>query len=519
MTRQKRNWLLIIGGILSVFIIGYFIAQYVVKSKIEGFLDKELPEKIELSYEGLVVNLLKAKIDIKKIHFSSYGETVNKPNALVTLDQLSISGVGYWGFLFNNVIKIDVINFKNPEVIYYYNPLIPKDKYQTSGTNSSKKNIEIKEIKLENGRIKVLDSETDSLKLQTENIHLKLEKLVYNEDTKTHEIPVTYKNYNLSFNSFFAQMGDYEDVTIEDANLNKKSATLKGVRMLTKYNREMLSKIIPVERDHYNLKIDSITVKEPQFEMGANSKSHFLSQQIDLFQPIFKVYRDKLITDDETIKPLYSKMLRELDFDLSIEKVEVHDAFISYEEKVKADRKAGMVSFSKFNANISQISNTYKEPTKTVLDINTLFMEQTPLHVVWAFDVNNLTDLFEFKAEMDVLQASSLNSFSESNLNIQMNGQLDKTYFTISGTDNISTIDFKVKYQAFNIIVLKGDGKEKNKFLSDVINLIVSKESRSKTDAFKEVTKSDIERHKTQSVFNFIWISTKAGLLKAMTID
>lgn len=519
MTQQKRKWLIIVGSIVIILFVGYFIAQYVVKSKLENLLTTELPETIELHYDDLAVNLLKGKIVLTNLHLTNHGHTVNEPNGIVQLDQLSVNGIGYWSFLVNDLIKIVEISLKNPEITYYHNPIIPKEEYQVSNSNSFKKQIEIKKVNLENGRIKILDSETDSLKLQTENIHLKLEGIVYNERTKKHKIPIEYKNYQLTFSSFFSQMGEYENVAIKEAELNQALISLNDVRMQTKYSRDVLSEIIPKERDHYNLNISSLTIKKPLLENTSNSKLHFLSEQIDIFQPVFKVYRDKLVTDDETIKPLYSKMLRDLNFDLTVDKVQIHDGFISYEEKVKTDRVAGKVSFSNFNAHISHVSNTYLEPIKTTLDINTLFMEKTPLKVVWTFDVNNPSDLFEFQAEMDVLQASNLNSFTESNLNIRMEGQLDKTYFTISGTDDLSSIDFKVKYKAFDVIVLKEDGNEKNKLLSDVINLFVSKNSHSKEDNFKEVTKTDIERHKTQSVFNFIWISTKAGLLKAMTID
>lgn len=518
MTQQKRKSLIIIGSIVIILIAGYFITQYVVKSKIENLLTDKLPDTIELSYKDLSLNLFKAKIELAHIHLTNKGKTVDEPNAIVHLEQLKINGFGYWNFLVNNMIEIDEVYFKKPEVIYYHNPIIPEEEYQVSQSNSFDKDVKIKSFKLENGRIKVLDSETDSLKLQTENLDLKLEQIVYNKNTKSNKTPIDLKNYDMTFTSFFAQMGEYENVTIKNAEVNNQLVTLTEVNMMTKYSRESLSEIIPVERDHYNLMIDSLSIKQPKLETTSNSKSHFLTEQIDFYQPVFKVYRDKLVADDPTIKPLYSKILRDLNFDLTVDNVEIHDAFISYEEKVKADKKAGLISFSKFNGKISHVSNTYAEPTKTKLEINTHFMEQTPLKVVWTFDVNNLSDLFEFQAEMDGLDASYLNSFTESNLNIRMEGHLDKTYFTISGTDNLSSIDFKMKYKAFDITVLKDDGKEKNKFLSDIINVFVSKNSQSSEGIFKEVTKSEIERHKTQSVFNFIWISTRAGLLKAMTI-
>jgi hypothetical protein len=139
--------------------------------------------------------------------------------------------------------------------------------------------------------------------------------------------------------------------------------------------------------------------------------------------------------------------------------------------------------------------------------------------VVWTFDVNNKTDLFEFQAEIDNLHASYMNQFMEPNLNILLEGELYKTYFTISGTDNTSNIDFKIKYDAFDVNILKDGGKDKKELLSKVVNIFISKDSESSKKTFKEASRHDIARHKTKSVFNFIWISARAGLIKAMIID
>jgi len=117
------------------------------------------------------------------------------------------------------------------------------------------------------------------------------------------------------------------------------------------------------------------------------------------------------------------------------------------------------------------------------------------------------------------LKASYLNKFLQPNLNVRLEGELEKTYLTIDGNDNLSQIDFKTKYQNFDVVVLREGGKEKNTFLSDVVNIFVSKNSSNRESQFKEVTKQGIERSKNQSVFNYIWINTRAGLLKAMTFE
>ena len=68
MTNKKRKWTIIIGGILIFFVIGYFVVQNVVKSKIEHFLAHKLPETIELKYDHLTLSLFRAKVEINNIN-------------------------------------------------------------------------------------------------------------------------------------------------------------------------------------------------------------------------------------------------------------------------------------------------------------------------------------------------------------------------------------------------------------------------------------------------------------------
>ncbi|GGG43492.1 hypothetical protein [Bizionia arctica] len=519
MEKQKKKWLKIVGIVIAVLFLGFFITQYVVKSKLENTLSTKLPETLKLTYDDLHFSLLQGQVTIDNIKLTSFGKTVQKPNAELKLEHLIISGFGYWNFLVNNLIQVNDVYFKKPDISYYHNASIPEEEYQASQSNSFDKRVEIKQFKIDEGRVKVINSETDSLKLQTQNINLKIKNILYNEETKNRKLPIDFGSYSLFFDSFFAQMGDYENVTLKQASVTNKTIDLTEFKLYTKYSKETLSKIIPFQRDHYNLEIDSIVVNQPKLDVVRDSVFSFDSNKIVVYQPDFKVYRDKLVTDDLRFKPLFSRMLRDLKFDLNVENLIIQDADIEYSEKAKLNKEAGNINFGKLNADIKHVSNTYQSPTKTTIHVESQFMQHAPLKVDWSFDVNDESDLFKFQAEIDDLNASYMNQYMEPNLNIRLEGELNRTYFTISGTDNLSSIDFKVKFEEFNVTALKEDGNEENQFLSKVINIFVSKNSSNKKSAFKEATRHDIERQKTKSVFNFIWISTQAGLLKAMIIE
>jgi len=213
-------------------------------------------------------------------------------------------------------------------------------------------------------------------------------------------------------------------------------------------------------------------------------------------------------------------MLRALSFSMALESVFLNNASITYTEKVKIDTKGGSLLFSKLNCEIKNLDNTYESGEKvTSAKIKAVFMDNTPVDVQWEFDVNNPHDEFIFKAEIGKLNAMSMNRFIEPNLNVRLKGEIDKTYFTINGNDLNSRIDLKLKYDNFDVLVLKEKGREVNKFLSNIVNIFVSKDSANASKDFKHGSKSQVERTRNKSVFNYLWLNIKVGLLNAMKAD
>jgi hypothetical protein len=143
-------------------------------------------------------------------------------------------------------------------------------------------------------------------------------------------------------------------------------------------------------------------------------------------------------------------------------------------------------------------------------------MKQTPIDIEWYFDINDVNDHFIFKADMGQLNANKMNMFTEPNLNVRLEGEIHKLYFTIDGYDNTSTVDLKLNYEDFKVIIMQKKERKENKFLSAVVNIFVSKDSDKRENQFRNGSAS-VERDKTKSIFNFIWLNASKGLLNAMT--
>ncbi|MGY0392156.1 hypothetical protein ACW5R3_06355 [Bizionia sp. KMM 8389] len=519
MGKSLNFWLKTVLGVSVVVVLLLFGLQWFAEMKLDGYLKKELPEGVELNYSELNVNIFSGNIELSQIDVSLNGEITNKQLINVELDYLQIHDIGYWDYIVGGVVHVSDLIVRAPKVTYRHNSKIQDSVYRSKSQSSFSKVIEVANFNVDAGDVVVANVVNDSLMLRVSNIDFSMKNVRFDEKTQAQKIPIDYQDLSLRYDSLYYRVSDYDDLKTGVFAFNNKQLSLQGLVFKTKYSKQDLSRVIKVERDHYDVVVKELQVKDINFGFRQDSILQIKSPKVLFSEVDADIYRDKLVADDEKIKPLYSKMLRDLNFDLTLDEVELVNTAIRYSEKIKVDKPAGTVRFSDFHAVIKNVSNTYVAPIKTTLDIQTLFMEHAPLQVNWEFDVNSVEDRFLFQAELDDLLASELNSFTVPNLNIRLNGKLDKTYFTINGNDDLSDIDFKTKYQAFDVVILKENGKEKNSFLSGLANIFVSSNSNKAVTDFITVNKEGVTRSKNKSVFNYIWINARAGLLKAMTFE
>jgi len=490
-------------------------ANSILKSKLENYIAEDLPQTISCSYTNISVNVFNGVATLENPLITFQNADNQKKYSSIQLEGIQFSGVSLWQYLFKNEIHIGKINFKKPEWTYFKNKKsISKDTIPNKSPSIGNP-IFIDVLKVEKSQITIYDAERDSTELFAKNLALSLENIQVDNRTLSKKIPFEYDKISASGDSLFLKANAYDNLAVGIFSLDNGNANFKNITYKTKYSKAQLSKIIAVERDHYNLKLESVSLNQLDFGQ-VEDQFFFISKEINLDRPTLFIFRDKLVNDDPTIKPLYSKMLRDLSIRLTVDSLKINNGYIEYEEKVKEENSGGAVKFKNLDAQIANVSNTYKSPVKTEINITALFMEQAPISVQWNFDVQNKADKFIFKGEVGTLEAERMNQFTEPNLKVRLEGKANHTYFTTDGNNDTSRTDLKIKFSDFKVSILQKDEEKKNKFLSAVVNIFISKNSDKNEDEFNEAS-AEATRNKTKSIFNFLWIGLKNALQKTMT--
>ena len=515
MTKNIRVFIIALLSVL-IIVIGSIVAiNYFLKNKVENFLATRLPETIIQSYDELRLDMYEGTLTLINPSVQIQNKEDHKIHTHISVEKLVIDDISYWDYLVNDKIHIDEISINQPKIVYYKNKLKKNRDSSGSGIITMNRPVFLDRLKIEGATISIFDGKKDSLFLFTNHFSLEVDSITTNKKIIKKRLPVAFGTYKAQTDSVFVKVSDYENATVKKLSLENKNINIAGIHLYTKYSRAEHARIIPVEKDHYNLKIDSFLVKKVDFGFQ-NRKLFIKGDAVTLKNPYLDIFRNKLVTDDKTIKPLYSKMLRMVSLDLTLNSVKINNAAIVYTEKVKKENEGGMINFKRLNATMSNVSNTYKTPKKTKIDIDAVFMENTPVTTEWSFDVNNTSDTFLFKANVGNLPAKDINSFTVPNLKVQLEGEANKTYFTIDGNNTKSHVDLKINYDQFKVSVLNKKGNKKNGFLSAIANIFISKDSDKSEQQFRKGS-GEVTRDKTKSFFNYLWLNAEKGLKSSLT--
>ena len=490
-----------------LFFAGLFLNSFVEKKAI-SLLEEQVPE---LKFEKLKVQVFKNAAELTKIDLTQ-GE-VN-----IQSERLKVSGLNYWKFLTQKNIDLNKIEINDPEVVYQTKTKDQKagrkqkkDKQNEPKSSGLDKKITVEEIILNHSKFVLLDSVSDE-KIKVKSFDFRLEGLKVDSVSISEKIPFQFDHFKLNADSVYFKVDDRHKMNVAAIEIQDKKSSLKGLKLESIYSKQEFQRHISVEKDRYHLVVDSIALVNQNFGFQ-NDSLRFKATNFLISDADFEIYRDKMQPDDNSIKPMYSEMLRKLPFLLKIDTLQVKNTQIVYEERMKANREPGKVVFGKVAGKISNLTNfsdaSEFPTTRVVASAN--FMNQASLRLNWAFKVNNLSDWFDISGNMSSLSAENMNGFLRPAMNVQAAGSITNMDFDFSGNRNKATGGVNIAYKDFKIEVLKKDGTEKSGFLTTIANIFVKHNGESGRNVNDGL---EIERDKTKSFWNYLWSCIKKGALK-----
>lgn len=502
---SKKSKIFLIAGLVLLVLVGVVIGlNKLIEHKLKTALQKNITTQ-ELSYDELNVSLLGRSASISNFSFKTDDKKVSAKD-------LNVSGISIYEYLIHKKIEVSSIKLEEPTVVIYTGR---KKKADTSKKDAERKiGFLAKTIEVSNASLRLTKSDSVKNTLFVRFPKIQLKKTEVNRNSLASGLPFKYESYQVKADSFFFNINEQHDLTVDEISLNDSFLDIKNIEMRPLYDKEEFQRHIPYEKDRFELQIAGLKLNSWNWGME-NDSLMLQSPMVQIKQMDLELYRDKQVKDDPRHKAMYSKTIRDLPIKLKLDTVKLSNTEIKYEERVKADRKPGMVNFTELNASIYNLTNmgmnTPDFPT-TNIEVETLFMGEANLKVNWNFDISNKMDVFRISGDLDNISGEGINQFLKPALNVKAQGGIRDMQFDYSGNRNKASGQMKLVYNDFKVEVLKEDGESKNNFLSALANLIISNDATSEERTQKDITAT---RTKTKSFWNYLWKMVRNGALKS----
>lgn len=325
-------------------------------------------------------------------------------------------------------------------------------------------------------------------------------------------LAVSVKDYVLTTKNF-AYKTKFYNMSVGLLKVNKNKIQVSNFAMKPLVSRAQFIKMIPVERDLYDLKAGQIAA-DGNWELFSSNKFINLSNVV-IQSADANIFRSKIPKDDPKEKPLYSKLLRSIKIPLYVSNLDLKNSILVYEEDTPESSGSGKLTFSNFNMNVKNLNSAkFKgKPTQVKIKIDCSFMNLAPFAVDWNFDVANPKDVFTISGKAINLPAEGINPFIRPYLHITAQGTIQEMLFNFKGNPAGLSGTFNLKHKDLKIAILNKDNKEKKGFITAVANLFLKSDSGKFPES---VTVENVERDPTKSFFNLFWKGVQEGLKKTL---
>lgn len=367
----------------------------------------------------------------------------------------------------------------------------------------------VRNVILKNSNI-TYDKENQPLTLN--NLKASFKNIELHGKSDNSGLAIKVKDYTMTAKNF-AYKTKFYNMTSGLLELNKNNVRIDRFVMKPLVSRAEFIRMIPVEKDLYDLEVNQITAKG---NWNFFSESKFIhATNMTISSANANIFRSKIPEDDPKEKPLYSRLLRSIKIPMFVDQLHLKNSTLEYEEDTPKSSGPGKLTFINFNMNVKNLNSGKMKgkPTQVDIKIDCTFMKTSLLSVNWGFDVADQSDRFTIGGKLSNIPAVALNAFVVPYMSITATGTIQEMLFNFKGNPKGIGGTFNMKHKDLKVSILDKKSKEKKGVLSAVANIFI------KTDSGKfpeSVVVENVERDPTKSFFNLFWKGIEDGLKKTL---
>lgn len=451
------------------------------------------------------LNINPKSANLKGVSVKPTAVLADKSSLDLTMAELQLK-IKEWKFIENKLsLNIDdvLVNSLKGKITSAKNPQQKKATFEGIQFPLIIKNVTVKNSDF------MIDSKNQPMTFR--DLNANIQNVELNANTVKNAVPFKTGFYSMTAKNFDYKSKFY-NWSASLLKMNKSAVHISNFVMKPNVSRAQFIRMITTERDLYDLRVNEIKMNGT---WDLFSPEKFLNaSNVTLIGMDANIFRSKIPKDDETEKPLYSKLLRSIKFPLFISDFTIKNSILVYEEDTKKSDGPGKLIFDDFNLTAKNLNSGKMKgkPTKIPITINCNFMSASNMKVNWSMDTALQNDAFSIAGSVSDIPAARINPFIEPYLKIRATGQINSLLFDFKGNNKGLNGVLKMTHEDLQVSILK-ENDEKNTILSAIANVFVKTNSGKYPES---VMVEDVERDPAKSFFNLFWKGIEQGLKRTL---
>ncbi len=552
LTKKQKALLRIAAWVFSVLIVLLvsinLVLGWMLETKLNAFLKSGEDKKFEVAVEKARVNILTGTLKLKGVSVEPDSAYMAKFKARKTHQGLLFSlhipvfklvNFQWRSLMKNREINVNSIVFDKPDIRLY------------ARSKEKQKVDKVKELEDEEKRLSI-----DSIQLNNVN-GIQLGAVVFKDcnfsiyDVDKEEVTIENNNFSFKYEGFHFEeikgSEDYFHLNLDDASLEISNEKFKlpggwyalgfGQLQLTSdvdaillhdfyfkpqyKNLFKMSANRPFREAIMDIEVDSVYLYFSDFRASI-TKGRFIFDKIEVAGLNMKVLMDKHRPENFDKRPkLPQQALKSMSLPLHIEKLELRNSHLTYQERGEKTDKLMTVKLEQLHADIfhaTSIPDSIALNKPLTIHLKADFNNKSPLNLKFILPLNSPVDTFYFNGSLGKADMRVFNSAVVPAIGVEFEkGVLDKLVFSANASPKASSGQMTMLYHDLEAkVIAKKEKKDEDKFLSWVANSVVKKSNPGKNGVVRTVAMS-FERIPYRGFGNIAWKTLQSGIVNTVS--
>lgn len=489
-------------------------------------LQKKLPQGVYLDFASLNLNLITQSITVEQLKVRYQPDSLEDNKHTLSISKINVQDISVLKLIFSDKLKIEKISVDSANLILD-KQLINSSASAKDSTGSNNKAPALRLVAINDFQLDWLhavytdDSTTEfqgNIDLHVSDVEVPIEK----GSIQAQKINYQLNKFNLKQASF-SPRGSLYRASVAAVTLEKRNVVIDSVVLIPQYEKFEFSRHAGKEIDRLELVVPQVQLNNVNTSLLKNSI--FKASGIHIQSANLKAFRDKrlpFIRKKEI--PLPVPLFKKISWDVTIDTVQLHDTFISYEEFPEDGDASGTITFEKLDASIFNCTNR-PDSSKNEhidLDVRTLFMGSGQLTASFDFPLHPYGGACHAEGRLSDFDLTAINPALENLAKIKIeSGTMNALTFDFSYTNVESTGVAELNYENLKLESLKAKASATvvNKLKTFLANLFIKNDKDGNTPKDKRQGKINFHRNPKRSIFNYWWKSLLSGIKSSYGLE